>query len=574
MLTSIYSTFLAVGLTFASVLTVPISQLGGSWRVGLAAWGVTAAVAALPWLGLVRHDVRPETAAGNGTAMSARAVARSSLAWAMALFFASQSLQAYAIFGWLPQIFRDAGFSAETAGLLLGLTTAISIPISFALPAMVVRRTNQTSLILALCASYVVGYVGLILWPAAGALAWAVLIGIGTGMFPLALTLIGLRARTSDGTAALSGFTQSVGYLIAAVGPFMMGAGYDATGGWTVPLIVLTVLIVPQAVTGWMVARPRYVEDEVAQRAATPPSAEGDRPSEVRGATVGRQRGRDPAQGRLCLLLIEIGQQVEPHRQHRATQLQHAERAWHEPEVEVSTTVTPPVDVDPADVAEPDKRTLDPSGHRADVGEQVRRHVGVGVDVLSGLEQYDPRDLGRQRPGQPPALIGPDIAVVGSGAAVAAVGRQPVPVGLGDHQRVEWLDGDVARKGEPRVGDELIECRHLPILAEAARGSADSPTLHQVLTTGRRIVGLRPEVRHAGDEPVTVEREEHHAVGPVDTDRPLEPDGTVGRVGDHGVGCQVPVSGVVAVEAQVAVATANPLPRLGQLVDHLWVQQR
>ncbi|MBA2774889.1 MAG: MFS transporter [Nocardioidaceae bacterium] len=269
LLTSIYSTFLAVGLTFASVLTVPISEIGGSWRVGLAAWGVTAGVAALPWLGLVRHDVRPENAAGDVTTMTAGAVARSPLAWAMALFFASQSLQAYAIFGWLPQIFRDAGFSAATAGLLLGLTTAISIPISFALPPMVVRRTNQAPLILTLCGSYVAGYVGLIVWPAAGALVWAVLIGVGTGMFPLALTLIGLRARTSDGTAALSGFTQSVGYLVAAVGPFMMGAVYGATGGWTVPLIVLTVLIVPQAVTGWMVARPRYVEDEVARRTPT-----------------------------------------------------------------------------------------------------------------------------------------------------------------------------------------------------------------------------------------------------------------------------------------------------------------
>ena len=47
------------------------------------------------------------------------------------------------------------------------------------------------------------------------------------------LTLIGLRARTPDGTAALSGFSQSSGYLLAALGPFAVGALHDATGSWT-----------------------------------------------------------------------------------------------------------------------------------------------------------------------------------------------------------------------------------------------------------------------------------------------------------------------------------------------------
>jgi CP family cyanate transporter-like MFS transporter len=188
---------------------------------------------------------------------------RTRLAWTMAVFFGAQSMQAYAVFGWLPQVYRDAGFSAQSAGILLGVATATSIPISFLLPSLAVRRHNQAPLILTLCACYAAGYLGLLLWPSAGAVAWALLIGTGTGMFPLVLTLIGLRARTSDGTAALSGFTQSVGYLLSAVGPFMMGALYGATGGWTVPLVILIALLVPQAVAGVLVSKPRYLEDEV-----------------------------------------------------------------------------------------------------------------------------------------------------------------------------------------------------------------------------------------------------------------------------------------------------------------------
>ncbi len=261
LVTALYTTALAVGLTFASVLTVPAADVSGSWRGGLAIWAAAALLAAAPWLALLGHDVKRQI--GGDTALSVRQTARSPLAWAMAVFFGAQSLQAYAVFGWLPQIFRDAGFSPGAAGLLLGVATATSIPVSLILPPVAVRRTNQASLILGLSVCYVAGYLGLLVWPAQGALLWALLIGVGTGMFPLILTLVGLRARTSDGTAALSGFTQSIGYLIAAIGPFLMGALYGATGGWTVPLLLLIVLLVPQAVAGVLVARPRYLEDEL-----------------------------------------------------------------------------------------------------------------------------------------------------------------------------------------------------------------------------------------------------------------------------------------------------------------------
>ena len=62
LMTSIYSTALAIGLTAASVLTVPISEAGDGWRSGLLVWSFTAVIAALPWLLLVAHDRKPEDA--------------------------------------------------------------------------------------------------------------------------------------------------------------------------------------------------------------------------------------------------------------------------------------------------------------------------------------------------------------------------------------------------------------------------------------------------------------------------------------------------------------------------------
>jgi MFS transporter, CP family, cyanate transporter len=263
LLTSIYTTSLAIGLTMASVLTVPLSTAYGSWRWGLFAWALTAVLAALPWLALVRHDRSLEE---RPHSISFAAVARTRLGWGMALFFGFQSLQAYAVFGWFAKVYRDAGFSPGTAGLLLGVITAMSIPLSFVLPSWSARMHSQTRLIAGLVLLYPVGYLGLILAPVGGAWLWAVLVGTAASVFPVVLTMIGLRSRTSEGTAALSGFTQSVGYLIAAVGPFCMGLLYDLTGGWTVPLVVLVVLVIPQLVAGLYVSRPSYIEDQVRPR--------------------------------------------------------------------------------------------------------------------------------------------------------------------------------------------------------------------------------------------------------------------------------------------------------------------
>ena len=115
-------------------------------------------------------------------------------------------------------------------------------------------------------ACYPLAYVGLIVAPYELAVVWAVLVGIGTCAFPLILTLIGLRAHTPAGTAALSGFAQSAGYLLATLGPFTVGWLHDLSGGWTLPLVFLIGIALPQTAVGLVVARPAYVEDELVER--------------------------------------------------------------------------------------------------------------------------------------------------------------------------------------------------------------------------------------------------------------------------------------------------------------------
>ncbi|NYG56498.1 MFS transporter [Nocardioides perillae] len=262
LLTSVYTTALALGLTAALTLTAPLESVVG-WRPALATWAGLAAVAALPWVALATHDRRLDRRA---RAVSVRSVLRTRLGAAMALFFGLQSMQAYAVFGWFATLWRDAGSSAEAAGALVGLVAGVSIPLSALVPSLAARRESQVGIHLALMACYPVGYLGLVLGPTELAWVWAVFVGTGLCSFPLALTLVNLRSRTPEGTAALSGSTQAAGYLLAAAGPFAVGVVHDATGGWTVPVLLLLVLTLPQALVGIYCARPGAVEDQLADR--------------------------------------------------------------------------------------------------------------------------------------------------------------------------------------------------------------------------------------------------------------------------------------------------------------------
>ncbi len=270
LMTAIYTTALAIGLTAAFTLTVPFSEAlaTSSWRLGLGAWAALAAVAALPWFLLWRLDHTGTLTRGRPGQVGWSDVARTRLGWTMAAFFGLQSIQAYAAFGWFAQLFRDSGYSATTAGLLVGILAGASIPTSLLVPWLAGRRDDQRAIVAVLVSCYAVGYLGLGIFRADLAWLWALLLGIGGACFPLALTMIGLRSRTPEGTAALSGFTQSVGYLFSAIGPFGIGLIYEATGGWDVPIVFLAALLVPQLVVGLTAARPHYLEDELARSPA------------------------------------------------------------------------------------------------------------------------------------------------------------------------------------------------------------------------------------------------------------------------------------------------------------------
>ncbi|MGW0285148.1 CynX/NimT family MFS transporter [Streptomyces sp. NPDC003236] len=266
-MTGLYSMALALGTSLAAAVTVPLTgALGGGWQSGLAVWAGLAAAAVLPWLPLVRNRdaapaQEPVRTAPDGHAAPLR-VTRSRTAWALAVFFGLQATAAYVTMGWMAQIFRDAGVPAGTAGLLLAVTMVMGVPLAFVIPRLATRLPHQGPIVLALGVCGLAGYAGLYLAPAGGAWAWAVLLGVSNCAFPLALTMVGMRARSGAGVAQLSAFAQSTGYLISIPGPLLVGVLYQHSGGWGLPIALMAGLMLPQMAVGFLAGRDRTVEDE------------------------------------------------------------------------------------------------------------------------------------------------------------------------------------------------------------------------------------------------------------------------------------------------------------------------
>ncbi|MET7860935.1 MFS transporter [Streptomyces sp. NPDC005318] len=264
-MTGLYSMALALGTALAAAITVPMTDaLGGSWKAGLGIWAALAAAAILPWIPVVRDRKNAPgqaAAAQHGDAPALR-ITRSRTAWGLACFFGLQATAAYITMGWLPQIFRDAGVSAGTAGVLLAVTMAMGVPLAFVIPRVAGRMKSQGPIVVLLSACGLVGYAGLYLAPVGGAWVWALLLGIANCAFPLALTMIGMRTRSGAGVVRLSAFAQSTGYLISIPGPLLVGVLYQHSGGWGLPIALMAGLMVPQMVAGILAGRDRTIEDE------------------------------------------------------------------------------------------------------------------------------------------------------------------------------------------------------------------------------------------------------------------------------------------------------------------------
>lgn len=234
--TGVYVSGLVTGAASASALMVPIEERYG-WRTAAGSVAVLALAAAVLWAPQAFH--RHQRSRDGGGRRPYAMLLRRRVTWYVMGFMGLQSFTFYIMLAWLPTIFRDAGLPADDAGYLLALTNLSQIAATLTVPLHAGRARSQVPHMVVAVVLTVAGYLGVLLATATVPWLWMIVLGVGQGAsIALALLIIALRAPDPASVTALSAVAQSSGYLLAALGPFLIGLLHQLSGGWAVPLVV------------------------------------------------------------------------------------------------------------------------------------------------------------------------------------------------------------------------------------------------------------------------------------------------------------------------------------------------
>ncbi|MGO4439027.1 CynX/NimT family MFS transporter [Rhizobium sp. RAF56] len=258
LMTGCYTMALCAGAATAAGFTLPIEHaLGDKVAGALAAWAIPAFIVCLIWLPQTIWKRRRVKHPGFRVV----GLWRDRLAWNVTLFMGLQSALAYSVFGWLVPILRDRGLDGVTAGAIVFTSVMVQAASCLVIPHIAVRGRDQRLINVSLIALAVVALLGLLFAPLSTVWVWSVLQGIGQGgLIAVAMTVIVLRSPDAHVAAHLSGMAQCVGYLLAAIGPLIVGLLHSWTGGFEASAVLFVLLGLGAAFNGWGAGRAELVQ--------------------------------------------------------------------------------------------------------------------------------------------------------------------------------------------------------------------------------------------------------------------------------------------------------------------------
>lgn len=282
-LTGVYSVSMNTFGAIASGISIPIAARL-NWSGSLAIWGILSSIAILLWIPQLKkrnkessiiqeiesidiqagtfstHGKIDKTPITHGQGDNEINLWKSFLAWQVTIFMGLQSLVFYSMVAWLPAILIQKGMNSSKAGWMLSLLQLALIPVTFIVSVLAGRKANQRSLVTIGSICVLIGILGLLFGSSSFAFVWIIVLGIGGGFtFSLSMMFFSLRTETADEAARLSGMAQSLGYLLAALGPTLFGFLHDATDSWSIPLIILIGVAVLNYLVGLGASRNNYV---------------------------------------------------------------------------------------------------------------------------------------------------------------------------------------------------------------------------------------------------------------------------------------------------------------------------
>lgn len=262
-MTGVYSISMNLCGAIASGISVPLAVGSGlGWQGALGIWAILSFVSVLLWLPQIRNRTKQVSRSGTQPLAEKQVnIWRSPLAWQVTLFMGIQSTIFYVLIAWLPEILKQHGIDSSQSGWYLSIMQLALLPFTFIVPVLAGRMSSQRSLIVATSILLLCGTLGLLYGNPSIILLWIIILGVGGGFaFGLSMMFFGLRTKDAHQAAELSGMAQSIGYLLAAMGPALIGYLHDATNSWTLPLLILVGASVLLFIVGWGAARNRLVD--------------------------------------------------------------------------------------------------------------------------------------------------------------------------------------------------------------------------------------------------------------------------------------------------------------------------
>lgn len=251
-ITGLYVTAMGLMAAIASAVAVPLARAApGGWRTALGVWVALVVIAAALWVPRIRSMGTPPLPAPAAIPW------RSPVAWKVTAFMGLQSLAFFAIIGWLPSLLESHRISAHAAGLELFAYQIAALVASLFLPVVIDRSADHRAMSCIAAVFAGLSYAGLAAFPGLS-LLWTLGAGCAAGAtLVLALSFMGMRATAPEQAAALSAMAQSVGYVLAAVGPFLFGVLHAASGSWIPSLLLLVASAIAVFAVGLGAGHPR-----------------------------------------------------------------------------------------------------------------------------------------------------------------------------------------------------------------------------------------------------------------------------------------------------------------------------
>lgn len=267
-ITGLYSVAMNATGALGSGVSVPLSTIGGmGWRGSLAFWAILPVIALIfLWIqmkkGLAKEEPQ-DLRTADASQTKEIPIWKSPLAWSVTFFMGLQSLILYTVVTWLPDLLLNHDYSASQAGWMLFLLQISLFPTTFIVPLIAEKMKSQRLLGAFGPVLFILGLLGLLVGKGFIIVLSVILIGLASGTtFSLSMMFFSLRTKSAKQAAAISGMSQAIGYLLAAIGPVLFGGLYDLTNAWVLPMSMLLTAAFMLLIAGVQSGRDRVILTE------------------------------------------------------------------------------------------------------------------------------------------------------------------------------------------------------------------------------------------------------------------------------------------------------------------------